>query len=225
MAGRGLYSPNHDPENQPRRQLKSRKKNVTATPAPREIVPQLDLPVMDEAMRRQIRARQLLAREATISDPMYISELLQDGVQVPERHENELGPTVGPEVNPHQMGTGPGMQHMRPLPFDPDMNLKNDPDLRLGSGEADRFAAISAYDQVLQAFDQQLTQAFSAVRVLKQSAQQLNSRLQQERDAPDLAQIANEIANIIDQAVEPWLLEVEAYFDLVAEKTVEGEQV
>lgn len=223
--GRGLYSPSHDPENQPPRASRSRKQKPKA--AAQEIVPQLDLPnvTMDEGMRRQLRARQLLAREATISDPMYISELLQDGVQVPERHENQLGPTVGPEINPHQMGTGPGQQHMRPLPFDPDMNLANDPDLRLGSAESDRFAAISAYDQVLQSFDQQLTQAFSAVRVLKQSAQQLNARLQQEKDAPDLAQIANEIANIIDQAVEPWLLEVEAYFDLVAEKTVEGEQV
>lgn len=175
---------------------------------------------MTDDIRRQIRARQLMA---FTNNPEFISELVQDGVSTPERHENQLGPTVGPEINPHDMGSGPGQQHLRPLKGDQDFrDTRLDPDLRQAS--LDRFAALSANDQTLQSFDQQLTQAFNAVRVLKQSAQQLSSRMQQERDDPELSQLANEIARIIDLAVEPWLLEVEGYFDLIADKTVEGEQ-
>ena len=235
--GGSIFSPNH--ENQPGQPTPPRRRRRNAAQPPIvEPIPlnsfavpikqSVENPAISEQTRRNLRARQLMGRQGSIGQELS-SDLRRDQVKTLDRYDTQLGQTVVPEISPNWHGVGPGEKHSEHLSHDDDFHeVERDQDLRMSSVTEEenlkRFAALSAFDQVLQSFDTQLTACFTSVRTLKQFANQLKVRMSREQQNPQLSEIAGEIYLIIDTAVEPWLLEVESYFNKIADQTVEGVQ-
>jgi len=209
--GRSLYSAAHDKKNLPSQPKKAKRKKRTAEPeGPRNAAPKISfIPQLTptETQRERMRQIQLRGQEEE-TDVRRQYETL-DGTNLSEPH------VLPPRMDLRRTN------HLR----DPDLD-GDDLDSRTAADDEGlpRIAELSVRDASIIQLDNQLTSVFSQMRTLKSTADALLNRAQQEANTQAIHH-SEQILWIIDEALLPWLTEVDDHLDGIIEVTPEGEAV
>jgi len=214
MGRRGvLYSAAHDLSRNPSAKTKRAKKtrpSENMDPPSRlssskvSYTPQL---TPTDAQREQMRINQLRGQE--------------EEKDVRRRYETVDGINLS---EPHVLPPRLDLRKTRTL-HDPDLE-EFDLDSRTAAEDEElgRIAELSVRDAAIIQLDNQLTSVFRQMRTLKTTADALLARAQQEGN-PQALHHSEQIQWIVNEALIPWLKEVDENLDGVIEVTPEGEAV
>jgi len=205
---KGLYSAAHDQTKNPGRKIARRKKGRKAR-KPVAFTPGVSQ-VPTDARRRRLRELQL-----------------QGDVDPRRQYETQYGVNYS---EPHILPPRHDLRDPNPLP-DPDIHgdETNLPDVDLQRRAATeenlpRIAELPVGDASIIQFDNQLTTAFNTLRSLKTAADALLQRVGQEAN-PQSTHHAEQITWILEEAILPWLEEVDGHLDGIIEVTPEGQML
>lgn len=153
--------------------------------------------------RRELRTRQLVAAGRGKED-----------LQTPDTGNHST--IENPGSNPYPVIRGPQLgRNPRPLQGDPDL-LHDDRERAAG---LETIVAVSVENKQLQAFDNQLTNVFDAVQSLDRMLDGLRHAVSNE--AEPLSKV-EELADIMDSAVLPWLNQMDTVFNSLLDLTDEA---
>jgi len=208
-----LYSASHDPTRNPSAKTKRAKKTRSpenmdppSRPSSSKVsyTPQL---TPTDAQREQMRINQLRGQE--------------EEKDVRRQYETVDGTNLS---EPHVLPPRLDLRKTRTL-HDPDID-ESDFDQRTAAEDEElgRIAELSVRDAAIIQLDNQLTSVFRQMRTLKTTADALLARAQQEAN-PQALHHSEQIQWIVNEALIPWLKEVDENLDGVIEVTPEGEAV
>jgi len=212
--GKGLYSAGHDNDYENRPPKKGRRKKQKGTSVHRSATTLFEpgTPAPTEEQRQQLRKAQVAKGRDKDLLPEHRRRYRTQGEGV---HFSE----------PHVLPPREELRRTQLLPGDPDF-LEEDIDLLLSltASDGDRIAELSVTDQAVVQVDNSLTEAFRVARNLLTAAQQMRARAQQEANV-EASHHSEQITWILEEAVIPWLQEVDDHLEGVIQATPEGRQV
>jgi hypothetical protein len=249
---RPIYSESHDRSLYPSKTGKGRRRKAAPPQIP---TPPAGLPPdtsigflqknLSEEQRVSLRAKQLLAERQV--RPLPLQQIQQgngpiDRPPVPDhdvQYDDDLdvrdprGPQYnlvdGKTVFPNVTGPRPDREFMRIL-SEEDVNPAI-PTFQPSEVNASKelVAAVSADDQTILAFDNELTVLHTTLRRLRQKAERMAQSVRKQDDDPAAPESptehANNVVQLITRIIEPWFMALDSEFSELLSGTIQGEAV
>lgn len=169
---------------------------------------------LDPATRQELRRQQLEGSRVAERDPDL------DGYW---RRQYQLQDGTTNQSEPHVLPPRDDLRKPRVIESDPDLD-QEDPDLDpTAVVAAGPIVPLTATDQAIRKVDDLLTDLTSKARSLREAANALMSRVRP-TDSDEAIHGAEQILWIVEEAVLPWLREIDQNFDSILAATPEGGQ-